>query len=338
MQTPSEDTDSKKQQDDYDSPWKEAIEHHFPEFMAFFFPDIAVLIDWSKGFAFLDQELRSVVRDAETGKRYVDKLVRVVHKKGGEQWIYVHIEVQSCYDHILGLRIFTYNYRVFDKFERPVASLVILADDSPTWRSNSYSYEPFPGCKTGIQFKLAKLTDYQDQLDDLLASDNVFALITAAHILTRRTRKDDQERYQAKRHLVRILYGKGWDKQKIIDLFAVIDWMMWLPPELAQQLWHDIETIEEQERMRYVTSVERFEREKLINQGIIQGIGQGISQGISQGEYRLLRRQLEKRFGPLPSTMTEKLEKASEQELEIWGETILTASTLDDVFQSKTAH
>ena len=25
--------------DHYDSPWKEAIEHYFPEFMAFYFPD-----------------------------------------------------------------------------------------------------------------------------------------------------------------------------------------------------------------------------------------------------------------------------------------------------------
>jgi len=25
--------------DHYDSPWKEAIEHYFPEFMMFYFPD-----------------------------------------------------------------------------------------------------------------------------------------------------------------------------------------------------------------------------------------------------------------------------------------------------------
>ena len=25
--------------DDYDSPWKDAVEHYFPEFMAFYFPD-----------------------------------------------------------------------------------------------------------------------------------------------------------------------------------------------------------------------------------------------------------------------------------------------------------
>ena len=25
--------------DDYDSPWKDAVEHYFPEFIAFYFPD-----------------------------------------------------------------------------------------------------------------------------------------------------------------------------------------------------------------------------------------------------------------------------------------------------------
>jgi len=62
--------------DDYDSPWKEAVEHFFPEFMAFYFPDAYSQIDWSKDYAFLDNELRAVVQDAELGKRFVDKLVR----------------------------------------------------------------------------------------------------------------------------------------------------------------------------------------------------------------------------------------------------------------------
>jgi hypothetical protein len=201
-----------------------------------------------------------------------------------------------------------------------VASLVILADDSPTWRPTHYSYEPCPGCKTGIEFRSAKLTDYQPRLDELLAAENVFALITAAHGLTRTTRKDDEARYQAKRHLVKILYGKGFDRQKILDLFAMIDWMMWLPQNLSQKLWHDIQTIEEQESMRYVTSIERLEREKV------------YQHGLNKGESRLLTRLLEKRFGPLPVTVAEKLEAASVQELDTWGDAVLTATRLEDVF------
>ena len=81
--------------DQYDSPWKEVIERYFPEFMAFYFPDAYAEIDWAKEHVFLDQELRAVVQDAELGKRFVDRLVRVNVLNGGESWIYIHVEVQG---------------------------------------------------------------------------------------------------------------------------------------------------------------------------------------------------------------------------------------------------
>ena len=62
---------------DYDSPWKEAIERYFEPFMAFFFPQAHAEMDWAKGSEFLDKELQQVVRDAETERKYVDKLVKV---------------------------------------------------------------------------------------------------------------------------------------------------------------------------------------------------------------------------------------------------------------------
>ena len=81
--------------DQYDSPWKEVIERYFPEFMAFYFPDAYAEIDWAKEHVFLDQELRAVVQDAELGKRFVDRLVRVNVLNGAESWIYIHVEVQG---------------------------------------------------------------------------------------------------------------------------------------------------------------------------------------------------------------------------------------------------
>ena len=60
--------------DDYDSPWKEALERYFPEFLALLFPAVHAEIDWARGCQFLDTELQQVVRDAELGRRYADKL------------------------------------------------------------------------------------------------------------------------------------------------------------------------------------------------------------------------------------------------------------------------
>ena len=92
----------------------------------------------------------------------------------------------------------------------------------------------------------------------------------AAHILTQRTRKNDSARHQAKRVLFHLLYDRMWERQKVIDLYHVIDWMMKLPKELEQQLWQEITEIEESTKMQYVSNVERFEIEKSIQQGVIQ--------------------------------------------------------------------
>jgi len=229
--------------DNYDSPWKEAVEHYFPEFISFYFPEAYTQIDWSKEHVFLDQELRAVVQDAELGKRFVDKLVRVTLLNGDEKWIYIHIEVQGTRQAEFAKRMFVYNYRIYDRYDKPVASLAVLADEHANWRPDYFSYSVL-GSETSIRFPIAKLTDYHDKVDELLAADNSFAIVTATHILTQQTRKNDQERYNAKRLLVRLLYQRKWDKQRVIDLFGVIDWMMRLPEELEQQLRQDIETLE----------------------------------------------------------------------------------------------
>ena len=104
------------------------------------------------------------------------------------------------------------------------------------------------GCKHTLEFPVAKLTDYRDKVDQMLVSGNAFALITAAHILTQQTRNKEREQYDAKLKLIRILYQLRWDKQRIIDLFVVLDWLMKLSEWLDQQVWHEIEILEEAEK------------------------------------------------------------------------------------------
>jgi hypothetical protein len=76
-----------------DGPWKEALEAYFPQFMAFFFPEAHGQIDWARDWAFLDKELEQIVRDAELGRRFVDKLVQVWSLEGEENWLLCHLEI-----------------------------------------------------------------------------------------------------------------------------------------------------------------------------------------------------------------------------------------------------
>ena len=63
-----------------------------------------------------------------------------------------------------------------------------------------------------------------------------------------------------------------------------------------------------------------------------QGLQQGRLEGRLEGQSRLLARQIERRFGPLPAAVGERLAHAGEAELEAWGEAVLSAPTLAAVF------
>ncbi|MGQ5489538.1 Rpn family recombination-promoting nuclease/putative transposase [Thauera sp. ZXT1-4] len=333
--------------DDLDSPWKEVVEHAFPEFIDFYFPNINRQIDWAYGYTFLDKELQKIARDGELGRRYVDKLVRVTTLAGEEDWLCVHIEVQGEVDPGFERRMFVYNYRIFDTYDRPVASLAVLADDDPTWRPDRFEYERL-GCRHSLHFPVAKLVDYIADEESLLANPSPFALITAAHLYTRRTRKSPARRFDAKRRLVRLLYQRNWSRQRIIDLFRVLDWILKLPDSLERQLWQDIENIEGERNVTYVSSIERFaiERgmkkgmqqgieqgiEQGIQQGIEKGIARGIEKGIQQGLAQSLQRQLNRRFGPLSAEVTLQLENATPEQLETWTDRVLDARTIEEVF------
>ena len=318
-------TSTHRKKDEYDSPWKDAIEHAFPEFMAFFFPAACAQINWVRGHEFKNIELRQVVRDAKLGKRFADALVRVTLVNGEERWIYIHIEVQGTRQTEFAERMFVYNYRLYDRYQRPIASMAVLADEHANWRPDYFSYGVL-GSETSIRFPIAKLTDYHDKVNELLAADNSFAIVTATHILTQLTRKNDEERYQAKRLLVRLLYQRKWDKQRVIDLFGVIDWMMRLPEELDQHLWQEIEILEENEKMQYVTSVERI------------GIAKGRQKGLLEGEAEMLGLMLKHRFGELSDEVINRLRLASEDQLKEWLISAISAPNLDAVFNDEMTH
>jgi hypothetical protein len=252
---------------DYDSPWKEALDRYFEAFLALLFPEVHRQIDWSRGYESLDKEFQQVVRDAELGRRYVDKLVRVWTVDGGECWVLIHVEVQTTRDPEFPGRVYVYNYRVFDRYNRPVASLAVLADDDPTWRPGEFRSSLF-GCEAGIRFPTVKLLDFAAHEAMLEASTNPFARVVLAHLKALETRGDVSGRHAWKVRLVRGLYERGFGAQDVRELFRVIDWMMELPPLLKTVFWQDVEKIQEERRMPFITTPEWYYYCKGLRQGI----------------------------------------------------------------------
>ncbi len=172
--------------DNYDTPSKEGVERYFPEFMAFYFPQAHAQIDWLKGHDFLEQELAAIAQDAELGKHFVDKLVRVTRLGGQEDWIYQHLEVQGNAQTEFAERNFVFNFRIFDRYRRPVASMAVLTEDSVRWKSQAFGYDAL-NCQMGIRFQVAKLMDFAGSEAALNDDPSLFALVTLAHLQTRAT-------------------------------------------------------------------------------------------------------------------------------------------------------
>ena len=164
---------------DYDSPWKEALDRYFQHCLAFFFPQAYAEIDWARGYEMLDKELQPIVRQAKRGRRYVDKLVKVWLKSGEERWFLIHVEVQTGKEGEFPKRMYVYNHRIFDRYDREVISLAILADDDPDWRPSQFGYSRW-GFRTGTEFPFVKLLDYAPRVQELEADPNPFAMVVLA--------------------------------------------------------------------------------------------------------------------------------------------------------------
>ena len=270
---------------DYDSPWKDVLDLFFEDAMAFFFPAAHAQIDWSRGFEFLDKELQKITADAALGRRAVDKLVKVWLNNGQELWALLHVEVQGQRETDFEHRVYVYHYRSHDRFNVPVASFVILTDEAESWRPSVYQAELL-GTEVRLKFSTAKLLDYLQRWEELENSTNPFAVVAQAHLIALQTRNDEPERLQQKLALTKQLYKRGFSKETIIGLYRFLEWVLVLSPLLALEYEDNLLEFEEEQKMQYVTNIER----------------RGIAKGLQQGSAAIILRQLQGRFGALDET------------------------------------
>ncbi len=269
-------------QADFDTPWKDILEAYFEECIQFFFPDVHPQIDWLRGYEFLDKELQKVVRDAEVGRRYADKLVKIWTLDGEDIWLLIHIEVQSQRETDFAQRMFTYYYRLKDRFNRAVVSFAILSDDSPSWRPTRHVEELW-GCKSTFEFRTVKLLDYQQQWSQLEMSRNPFAMVVMAHLKTLETASLPEQRQRWKITLTRGLYERGYSRQDVINLTRFIDWILALPEDLEQSFWQSIMAYQQEKKMPYMMWIERQAQQKGREEGREEGLRRGLIRAIALG-------------------------------------------------------
>jgi hypothetical protein len=69
-----------------------------------------------------------------------------------------------------------------------------------------------------------------------------------------------------------------------------------------------------------------------LKKGIQEGRKKGVQEGRQEGEASLLLRLLERKFGRLDARTRKRIRSADAERLLVWGERVLTAERLEDVF------
>jgi hypothetical protein len=213
----------------------------------------------------------------------VDKLVKVWRKSGRAVWVLIHVEVQARRERGFARRLYVYNYRLFDRYDRTVVSLAVLADDDPNWRPGGYRDDLW-GWSLRMTFPAVKLLDYAGREAELEADRNPFAKVVLAHLKALETRRDPGGRRAWKFRLVRGLYEQGFGAEDVRRLFRLIDWLLELPPALDKLFWQDLKTYEEERTVPFITTPERMG----IRAGLMQAIEDALRIKFGEEGVRLV--------------------------------------------------
>ncbi|MCR4158975.1 hypothetical protein NUK34_08935 [Kerstersia gyiorum] len=327
---------------DHDGHWKDALETWLSPCLSLFWPELHALIDWQTAPVFLNKELRRVGGSLYRDRRYVDMLSEL-HIQGRRTLLLLHAEIQAHMQADFSRRMFLYYTRLQARYpDHDILQFAIITQgkNSRKIRRLEYHYKPLTGNFLILNYStpVIHLQDWGAHKETLqaLAPDNPFALIVLAELHATNTGRNSPQRLQKKIDLVRSLYLHHYSAAEVRQLFLFIDATLHLPEAQSPEFSREIETIERESKMAYISSVERYWKKKWEQVGIQAGMQRGIEQGIEQGARQAIQHSLcillQQRFGPLSQLTQQRIQQASRSELQEWMLKILEAHTLPEIF------
>jgi len=273
-----------------------------------YFPVIAALIDWRYPPEWCDKELGRILARFGRRPKSVDMLVKVRLLTGDEQWILLHLEVQSGWEAGFEFRLFRYNSGLVWIYEQRVITLVVLADLDEAWRPTEYTFR-LGDFESRLRFPTCKLID---KLDTEWRDDHSLPVqVARAQIEAQRTASDAEGRYRAKWRLVRNLYDLGYNADEVHEIIRLIDGMMQLPEDLGQKFEEELTALEESLNMPYVTSMERIAE--------------------TRGGANVLLKAIANLGDTLPEELEQRVRRLPIERLEALGEALFDFRSLEDV-------
>ena len=277
--------------------WKGVLEDFFEDFLRYFFSEVISEIDFNREFEFLDKELEQLFPDSVASQRFVDKLVKIYLRNGQEKWILCHVEVQGYEDFAFSHRMFTYYYRIIDKYNKPVTALAIFTDHRFSFHPKFYKSE-FWGTSILYNYRTYKVLE-KSKKEFAENPQNPFSIILETVWIELQKGKD-VNRLELKLKMAKTLFERGYPKWKIERLFNFISYYINLEKVQEKRIFdNNIQPlIKKSEPMGIMEAIEqelkRQGKEQGYAEGRAEGLEEGLEQGLEQGlEHPAVRHELQ---------------------------------------------
>lgn len=218
--------------------WKVVMEETFADLLRFIFPDADQVYNMERGFEYLDKELAELYPDPDKEKdsRFADKLVKVYHRDGEEEWVLLHIEIQGDTSKRLEFaeRMYEYFARIRSKHRRLVSAVAIFTGQNGKNMPGLYTYE-YRGTRLTYEYPTFSIVDFSDE--ELDKSDNPFAqVVLAAKASLLEEKIPEEDLLELKLLIANKLQEKGFGKVKTMAVFNFLrNYVLFENPEMNRK-------------------------------------------------------------------------------------------------------
>ncbi len=297
---------------------------------------------WVHGLDF--KSLEKVGASYATGdlrSRHDDVVWRVRGRSDG-CWIYIYLllEFQSTDEYFMAIRVMTYVGLLYEdlirrqKLQRgdplPPVLPIVLYNGHARWKSPTDTVALVPQVPVGLE-------RFRPRVHYLLLDEGAFqaqeleALPSPVARLFRLEQAGPDELLAEVRRLRESLQGPEHQELRrafVVCILAILRRRLRRTRLPKTRELEEIETMLAEEAPTWTEMWEEQGREK----GLEQGLEKGLEQGRREGESAMLQRLLQHRFGDLDDRTRQRIASAEADRLLEWGERILTAERLEDVF------
>lgn len=179
--------------------------------------------------------------------------------------------------------MFTYFYRIFERYRKPVTAIAILTDHYRSFRPSSFKYD-FMGTSLTYTYNMYKIREQDEK--ELLDNSNPFAIIVCIVLLALKKGKlKEQEILEEKLELARMLLSRKIPIAKVRNLMNFLKYYVHFEDEKNNISFE--QTRGEITKNSKHMDIEEFLLDRAKKQGIEQGKTDVVKNLLAAGKFSI---------------------------------------------------